>query len=736
MIRSDYRSEQDTEITLVFVKYDGTFSWFIVGARVQWKFQFPLHSCSLAGSTSAMKVSNWGGHLHFREVGDTHQEGRAPAVTESLLPPQIPLPDTSDSDIETLFDHVDSNVFDTYTAPETDSEASSSNTVNIDIEAIIPHHCSHSSRQTCPYQMDVKTAFLNGELNEVVYVSQPEGFVNPDHPSHVYRLKKALYGLKQASTCVYDKLRLDLSIPKGTIKHGSVYPKDCQLLKLKALADADYARQKSTCHHPVRTDTSPLSGCCAQILWMRSQYEDYGFAFNKILMFERKGLLSFVFCETNTNLADILRKHYRERAIATLLPILLWSKQMSPETLKELHDESVSGQFGRRSKQLCRYITENENEEPQPTSSDGLIYHSYLGLLRTASIRKSDTSVLEDLKALSWKTCQEGSLLNLSDHSKYEHVGPKFSEWRIEEKITCNSRKSEIKMKLSNLVIQVSKIEFLQKHKCKTSAPAVTESLLPPQIPLPDTSDSDIETLFDHVDSNVFDTYTAPETDSEASSSNTVNIDIEAIIPHHCSHSSRQTCPYQMDVKTAFLNGELNEVVYVSQPEGFVNPDHPSHVYRLKKALYGLKQASTCVYDKLRLDLSIPKGTIKHGSVYPKDCQLLKLKALADADYARQKSTCHHPVRTDTSPLSGCCAQILWMRSQYEDYGFAFNKILMFERKGLLSFVFCETNTNLADILRKHYRERAIATLLPILLWSKQMSPETLKELQDESVSG
>ncbi|GJX61410.1 integrase, catalytic region, zinc finger, CCHC-type containing protein [Tanacetum coccineum] len=57
----------------------------------------------------------------------------APAVTESLLPHQIPLPDTSDSDIETLFDHVDSNVFDTYTAPETDSAASSSNTVNIDV---------------------------------------------------------------------------------------------------------------------------------------------------------------------------------------------------------------------------------------------------------------------------------------------------------------------------------------------------------------------------------------------------------------------------------------------------------------------------------------------------------------------------------------------------------------------------------------------------------------------------
>nr|GFC83912.1 putative Gag-Pol polyprotein [Tanacetum cinerariifolium] len=40
--------------------------------------------------------------------------------------------------------------------------------------------------------MDVKTDFLNGELKEEVYVSQPEGFVDPDHPTHVYSLKKAL----------------------------------------------------------------------------------------------------------------------------------------------------------------------------------------------------------------------------------------------------------------------------------------------------------------------------------------------------------------------------------------------------------------------------------------------------------------------------------------------------------------------------------------------------------------
>nr|GFC07523.1 reverse transcriptase [Tanacetum cinerariifolium] len=46
--------------------------------------------------------------------------------------------------------------------------------------------------------MDVKMAFLNGPLKEEVYVAQSDGFVDPDHPDKVCRLRKALYGLKQA----------------------------------------------------------------------------------------------------------------------------------------------------------------------------------------------------------------------------------------------------------------------------------------------------------------------------------------------------------------------------------------------------------------------------------------------------------------------------------------------------------------------------------------------------------
>ncbi|GKE92682.1 retrovirus-related pol polyprotein from transposon TNT 1-94, partial [Tanacetum coccineum] len=57
------------------------------------------------------------------------------------------------------------------------------------------------------FQMDVKSAFLNGFINEEVYVGQPPGFIDFAKPNHVYRLKKALYKLKQALKAWYDRLK-------------------------------------------------------------------------------------------------------------------------------------------------------------------------------------------------------------------------------------------------------------------------------------------------------------------------------------------------------------------------------------------------------------------------------------------------------------------------------------------------------------------------------------------------
>jgi hypothetical protein len=64
------------------------------------------------------------------------------------------------------------------------------------------------------YQMDVKSAFLNGQIKEEVYVEQPSGFESECYPNHVYKLHKALYGLKQAPRAWYKWLR-DFLIENG-----------------------------------------------------------------------------------------------------------------------------------------------------------------------------------------------------------------------------------------------------------------------------------------------------------------------------------------------------------------------------------------------------------------------------------------------------------------------------------------------------------------------------------------
>ena len=63
------------------------------------------------------------------------------------------------------------------------------------IRILLAYACAHNIKL---YQMDVKSAFLNGYINELVYVEQPLSFEDEKKLNHVYRLRKALYGLKQA----------------------------------------------------------------------------------------------------------------------------------------------------------------------------------------------------------------------------------------------------------------------------------------------------------------------------------------------------------------------------------------------------------------------------------------------------------------------------------------------------------------------------------------------------------
>nr|GEX18945.1 retrovirus-related Pol polyprotein from transposon TNT 1-94 [Tanacetum cinerariifolium] len=101
---------------------------------------------------------------------------------------------------------------------EIDFEESFAPVARIEAIRIFLAYAAHKS--FIVFQMNVKTAFLHGSLKEDVYVCQPEGFIDVDHPSHVYNLKKALYGLKQAPMAWYNELSkflLHNHFNKGTI---------------------------------------------------------------------------------------------------------------------------------------------------------------------------------------------------------------------------------------------------------------------------------------------------------------------------------------------------------------------------------------------------------------------------------------------------------------------------------------------------------------------------------------
>ncbi|GKB99082.1 retrovirus-related pol polyprotein from transposon TNT 1-94, partial [Tanacetum coccineum] len=347
---------------------------------------------------------------------------------------------------------------------------------------------------------------------------------------------------------------------------------------------------------------------------------------------------------------------------------------------------------------------------------------------------------------------------------------------------------------------------------------------------------------------------------------------------------------YQMDVKTVFLNGNLREEVYVSQPDGFVDLDNPNHVYKLKKALYGLKQTPRAWYDMLssflisqdfskglvdptlfirregkelllkygfnscdpmdtpmvekskldedkegkcvdpshyrgmigtllyltasRPDLQFAicmcaryqawptekhlhavkrifwylRGTVNRGLWYPKDSSIA-LTAFADADHAgcqdtrrstsgsmqflgdrlvswpskRRKSATISSTKAEYIALSGCCAQVLWMRFQITDYGFGFNKIPMYcdnksaialccnnvqhsrskhidirfhfikehVENGVIELYFVNTEYQLADIFTKALGRERIEFLIN-KLGIRSFTPETLKKLVDD----
>ncbi|GKD10694.1 retrovirus-related pol polyprotein from transposon TNT 1-94 [Tanacetum coccineum] len=240
---------------------------------------------------------------------------------------------------------------------------------------------------------------------------------------------------------------------------------------------------------------------------------------------------------------------------------------------------------------------------------------------------------------------------------------------------------------------------------------------------------------------------------------------------------------YQMDVKTAFLNGILREEVYVSQPDGFVDQDNPNHVYKIKKTLCGLKQGPRTWYDllsKFLLSYEFSKGTVdptlfirRQG----KDILLVKIYVddiilalrisqsprgifLNQSKYALESLKKYgmessDPVDTpmvekskvdedpqgkavDPTHYRGMVGTLMYLTASRPNLTFVvcmsaqFHFIKEQVENGVVELYFVNTKYQLADIFTKALGRERIEFLIN-KLGMRSFTPETLKQLTDEA---
>ncbi|GJY38329.1 putative ribonuclease H-like domain-containing protein, partial [Tanacetum coccineum] len=139
------------------------------------------------------------------------------------------------------------------------------------------------------YQMDIKSAFLYGTIEEEVYVTQPPGFKDPDHPDKVYKVVKALYGLHQA-------LRAWLLILIVTmleqLKIGSLQLERRSFLG-RQLISWQCKKQTVVATSTTEAEYVVAANCCGQVLWIQNQLLDYGYNFmNTVIHIDNNNLLT------------------------------------------------------------------------------------------------------------------------------------------------------------------------------------------------------------------------------------------------------------------------------------------------------------------------------------------------------------------------------------------------------------------------------------------------------------
>ncbi|GJY79874.1 retrovirus-related pol polyprotein from transposon TNT 1-94 [Tanacetum coccineum] len=511
------------------------------------------------------------------------------------------------------------------------------------------------------FQMDVKTAFLNGPLKKEVYVSQPDRFVDPDFPNHVYRLKKALYGFIQALQAWYDKVSSFL------IEHH---------FTKASRPDTAFATFVCACYQ-ARPTVKHLKEV-KRIFWYLRQSYNMGLWYPKDFRFE---LITY---------SDADHAGCKDDYKSTLGGLQFLEQEAPPIV-------TTSGE-------QTSPILMNEADELNQEDSLEFDGNTLLTPYNTLNYVESELSTIS---------------LNPANTHAFHQVQPSTHIW--------------------------TKAHLLEQVIGDPSKPMMTQKTLQTDSELCMYALTKNKNDIRNKSHLIAKGYKQEEgIDFEESFVPVARLEAVKIFIAFAAH--KNITIIQMDVKTAFLNGPLKEKVYVSQPDGFFDPDFPDHVYRLKKALYGLKQAPRAWYDKVSsflIEHHFTKGlmylttsrpdtafatfvyaryqarpTVKHlkevkrifwylrqsynmGLWYPKDFRF-ELIAYSDADHAGCKDDCK-------STLGGL-------------------QFLEHVEKGTVELYFAGTEFQLADLFTKALLKERFEYLVH-LIGMRCMTPTQLESL-------
>ncbi|GJS08594.1 putative ribonuclease H-like domain-containing protein [Tanacetum coccineum] len=463
------------------------------------------------------------------------------------------------------------------------------------IEAIRLFLAYASFKDFVVYQMDVKSAFLYGKIEEEVYVCQPPGFEDPDFPDRVYKVEKALYGLHQAPRAWYETLStylLDNGFQRGKIDKTLFIKRDKgDILLVQVYVDDIIfgSTKKSLC-----TDFEKM-------MHKKFQMSSMG-ELTFFLGLQVKQKEDGIFISQDKYVTEILKKFGFSDVKTASTPM-----ETHKPLLKDADGEDVDEHLYRSMIGSLMYLTSSRPDimfavcacarfQVNPKSSHlhavKRIFRYLKGQPKLGLWYPKDSPF--DLVAYTDSDYAGASLDRKSTTGGCQFLGCRLISWQCKKQTVVANSTTEAEYIAASMVksVRITKAigtKWVYRNKkdergivIKNKARLVAQGY---------TQEEGID----------YDEVFAPVAR------------IEAIRLFLAYASFKDFVVYQMDVKSAFLYGKIEEEVYVCQPPGFEDPDFPDRVYKVEKALYGLHQAPRAWYETLStylLDNRFQRGKI------------------------------------------------------------------------------------------------------------------------------